>query len=368
MNLPRSLPLRLSIPILLSVLATSLLVRPLAAAEPAPIQPLSASAAAAFWGSAEDTEPEKRNTFKSENEGQHFLYCDELRLDLFEPALRNLGGGYVGVGSDQAYLFIGWMRPQLAWLSDYDGLVVRIHRIYHAFFAEADNPQAFVALWRDAKKGRAVIEQRLASDPELPRLLRLYAVQRPYVLRRLGFVIWRAGKSKVPTFLTAPDDYNYVRQLIAARRVRPLLGNLLSDKGLRGIGEVSRSLGVPIRALYISNAEQYWAYTPGYRANISSLNFDAQSWIVRTNASKPSNGDYRYFLESAQRFVSELSDAKIKSVGQVAPMVGIDDPHMIPLVTIAPDGKRKVRWADDYHKVPKTQSEAGTTAPAPAAP
>ncbi|MBI5608282.1 MAG: hypothetical protein HY902_05325 [Deltaproteobacteria bacterium] len=329
------------------------------------IAPLPANAATTFWGSPEDAEPEKRHTFKAENEGQHFLYCDELRLDLFEPALRNLGGGYVGVGSDQAYLFIGWMRPQLAWLSDYDGLVVRIHRIYHAFFAEADNPQAFVALWRDAKKGRAVIEERLAGDPELPRLLRLYNVQRPYVLRRLGFVIWRAGKAKVPTFVTSADDYRYVRELIAARRVRPMLGNLLSDKGLRGIGEASRSLGVPIRAFYVSNAEQYWAYTANYRANVSALHFDAQSWIVRTNASKPSNGDYRYFLEPAQRFVAELADPKVKSVGQVAPMVGIDDPHMIPLVTITPDGKRKVRWADDYDKVLKKQRQAQA---APAAP
>lgn len=343
----------------LAVLTCALSVCAAVTARAEPIVPLTPAQEATFWGSAQDAAPEVRNTFKAENAGQHFLYCDELRLDLFEPQLRNLGGGYVGVGSDQAYLFIGWVRPQLAWLTDYDDMVVRLHRIYHAFFAEATTSAQFLTLWREPAKGVAVLEKRLAGDAELSRLVRMYKVQRPYVMRRLSFIQWRAGKAKLQTYLNNAEEYTFVRDLIAAKRVRPMLGNLLADKGFKGVSEASRALGVAVRALYVSNAEQYWPYSTGYRNNVRGMNFDGKSWIVRTLASKPANGDYRYFLQAASRFVAELSDPKVKGVGQVAPIVGIQDRNMIPLVTVEADGKRHTRWADDYDKVLKKLKAEG---------
>jgi hypothetical protein len=315
-------------------------------------KPLTAAESQIFWSSAEDAVPEVRHAYKKENEGQHFLYCDELHLELFEPGLRNLGGGYMGVGTDQAYLFIGWMRPNFAWLTDYDPLVQTMHKVYALFFAEAATPADFVKLWRDRKAGLAVLNQRAANDPQLPVFIKLYTQQQPYTLRRLDYLARPVNKVRVKTFVNDADDYAYVRALVAARRVRPMLGNLLADKGLKGAGDAARKLNVPIRALYVSNAEQYWKYSPGYRANIQSLPFDKQSWLVRTQASKPSNHDYRYYLQSATLFATQLNNPKITTTYEAVPYVGVEDPTTAPLTTIDAEGKRTLRWTKPPVKPP----------------
>ena len=334
--------------------------------------PLSPADAAVFWSSPDDKPPEERQTFKKENQGQHFLYCDELYLDLLEPYLRGIGGGYGGVGTDQGYLMMGWMRAELAWLTDYDPLVVAMHRIYAAFFTEAETPQQFATLWQQAKLGRAALEKQLAGDAKLPSLLKLYNQQRPYTQRRIGYLKWRLGKAKIKGFVNDGEDYAWVRGLVIAKRVRPMLGNLLSDKGLVGVGEASRKLNVPMRAFYVSNAEQYWAYSKQFRANMAALNWDAKSWLVRTLASKPVNRDYRYYLHAPARFLEQLAKPSVRLVTQVVPYVAIDDPSLVPLVVLPAEGGRVVKWADDKDKeVRKKKAEAlrqGKDGPTPAGP
>lgn len=303
-----------------------------------------------FWDSAEDDEPRKRNTIKKENEGQHFLYCDELFLDLFAAPLQGIGGGYVGVGSDQGYLMAGWMRAEWAWFSDYDPVVVRLHRIYGAFFQEAASPEEFLALWRDAQKGSAVIATRLAQAPDLAATQSLYKQQRSSVLRRMAYLKTRLAKAKVKAYVNDNDEYAFIRQLVMQRRARPMLGNLLADKGLRGIAAAARHMGVKISVLYISNAEQYWTYGETFRGNVRDLPLAETSWVARTSAVKPVNGDYRYYLQHGATFQSQLGDAKIRSVGQVISHVPLNGNRTIPLIQTDATGKRTVTWANGSAK------------------
>ncbi len=342
-------------PTVLALVCACLCARAAAADE---VKPLTAAESHIFWDSAEDPVPEVRHAVKKENEGQHFLYCDELHLELFEPALRELGhlpgggGGYMGVGTDQAYLFIGWMRPTFAWLTDYDPLVAMMHRVYATFFAEAATPAEFVALWRDGKAGAAVLNRRAAGDPQLAAMVHLYQQQQFLVLRRLEYLAKPVGKNKVRTFANDVEDFGYVKALLAARRVRPMLGNLLADKGFKGAAQAARQLGVTVRALYLSNAEQYWKYADGFRQNIAAQPFDAHAWILRTQASKPSNHDYRYYLQSAPQFAAQMANPKVRSVYEAVPFVSIDDPTTAPLTTLDADGKRTLRWTKPPVKPP----------------
>jgi hypothetical protein len=64
--------------------------------------------------------------------------------------------------------------------------------------------------------------------------------------------------------------------------------------------------------VYISNAEDYWAYPEQFRVNMRALPFDEQSIISRARASKPRNGDYRYMQQPALNFVRWL-DAGVGS-------------------------------------------------------
>ena len=93
------------------------------------VTPLPKAQKEIFWGSPEDAKPRVLGGVTKKQYNRHYVTSNEGHLDLFYPTLKNLGGGYAGVGTDQAYLFIGWQRPTLAWLTDYDPVVGSVHHI-----------------------------------------------------------------------------------------------------------------------------------------------------------------------------------------------------------------------------------------------
>jgi hypothetical protein len=270
------------------------------------IRPLTEAQLAIFRGFAEDAEPEVLDTVMEENEGQHFLYSDELHLYNFQARMADLGGMYVGVGSDQAYLFMGWQRPTLAVLADYDPWISALHRSYLAFFERAEDRAAFRTWWSPDSSELALqtLREEYADRADLDLILSVYRTARGKVNRRLG-EISRMG-SITPTFMSDDGQFQYVRQMILAGRVRPMVGNLLDSPGYINIGETARQLGVPVRNVYTSNAEDYWGYSAQFRDNMRALPFDEQSIITRTRATKPRNQDYRYQQQPALNFVRWL--------------------------------------------------------------
>lgn len=270
------------------------------------IRPLTEAQLAVFLGFAEDAEPEVLDTVMEENEGQHFLYSDELHLYNFQPRMADLGGMYVGVGSDQAYLFMGWQRPTIAVLADYDPWISALHRSYLAFFERSEDRAAFRAWWSpdSSELAQQTLREEYADRADLDLILSVYRTARGKVNRRLG-EISRMG-SITPTFMSDDAQFQYVRQLILAGRVRPMVGNLLDSPGYINIGDAARRLGVPVRNVYTSNAEDYWGYSAQFRDNMRALPFDEQSIITRTRATKPRNQDYRYQQQPALNFVRWL--------------------------------------------------------------
>jgi hypothetical protein len=135
----------------------------------------------------------------------------------------------------------------------------------------------------------------------------------------------------IDTFVTDEETYRFVRQMIQNGRVRPMLANLLDDQALLGIGEVGRRLGVPLRALYLSNAEDYWTYPDQFRRNMDGLYFDERSLILRANASKPDNDDYRYNMQSALNFREWLAQPWVRNIDDIWDHEYIEDPSHIPV-------------------------------------
>jgi len=273
----------------------------------AAVEALDSAALGVVRGAPEDAPPKKLLGLTAALQGIHYLVGNEWHLEKYAPHLTNLRGAYVGVGSDQAYLFVGMVRPQVAWLIDYDQLVVHLHRIYFAFFAKAPTPKEFVHLWADEAAGLAVIGDALAGDAELAGFKKLYRRQRDKVAHRLHSVARAFRAAKVPCFLTDDEAYAFVRGSISAGRVRALRVDLLADKGMAGIADATRRLGLTVRVVYLSNADTYWAYSPQFRANITGLPFDAESRIVRTLAMWQFNRDYIYTLQHATNFVQWLA-------------------------------------------------------------
>lgn len=110
-----------------------------------------------------------------------------------------------------------------------------------------------------------------------------------------------------------------------------MLANLIDDQALRAVGDVGRQLEVPIRVFYLSNAEDYWRYPQEFRDNFQALHFDERSLILRTNAAKRTNGDYRYNSQTALSFQQWLQREDVRRISDIWQREYIRDEDHIPV-------------------------------------
>ena len=298
------------------------------------VTPLSPAQRALFVGSPLDPAARKLYGAGKNKEGRHYFFSDERNHQLWYPHLKNLGGAYLGIGGGQGYLFMGWMRPQVAWMIDYDPWIIWLHRIYQILLLTAPNGNDFIKYWdkRNLRGTLRLLDAKLAGDPERTQVLRTFRASRHLVIHRLHHERAMARKRQIPTYLADLTMYKFVQDMIRNGRVRVMLANLLADKGLRGIGEAARTLKIPIRALYLSNAEEYWNYGPQFRKNMSDLFYDGRSVVLRARSSKRANHDYVYNVQSAQSFVSYLGRPWVKGAGHIVRRPTIKNATHIPLV------------------------------------
>ena len=186
-----------------------------AVAAPAPPQ---------FWDSPEDAAPAVRGGMNKRLSDLHYVVGNEYALHAFHDDVKDLGGGYVGVGSDQAYLLIGWQKPELAWLIDYDPTVKEIHRIYAALFAAAPTPARFYRLFFASHTDAALAALEATHGPDEARALgRLYLKHRRLIRLRLWHVRARLKEAETPSYLTDQEIYDGIRSRVLQRRIRPMV-------------------------------------------------------------------------------------------------------------------------------------------------
>ena len=298
---------------------------------PARIRPLTPSKLAIFTASPEDDPVDVRLGVTKERRGKHYLAGNEKTPQAFYPYIKDVGGGYVGVGSDQAYLLIGWARPEVAWLIDYDRDVVDIHAVYALFFEHADTPAELLALFDEEHKQRATDLIRAAHEGERgDHLAMLYRQNRGWIRRRLQGLSRRLAKASIPSVFDDQATYDYVRSLLEAGRVRPLLANLLEDGGVKGVAGAAQRMGVTVRVLYLSNAEEYWkAYPQNFRDNIAALPFADDATVLRTLLIWDVNQDYRYNIQPARNFLEWLAQPYTGNVYDIVYDRGTPDPAVI---------------------------------------
>ncbi len=219
-----------------------------------------------------------------------YLKSNEERQHLWAPYIRNLGGGYVGIGSTQNYQLMAVARSRWAWLFDYDPKVVRLHYIIRAVVLESETPKEFVAafleknLRRTLRLVRASLEGQPAEQKATARLLaaarnRLYWFY--YRDRRPG-----GGYRRDFGWLRNSRHYKYIRTMFRQGRILIRKGNMLTDVVMPQIATSARKLKIPIRVYYPSNAEEKWSLTGQYKQNVLGLWFDERSMILRTLFSK----------------------------------------------------------------------------------
>lgn len=345
-------------------------VEPPVEAEPEPVEPpvepepepaaeirgpLTEAQVEILFGTAQDEAPEHRGGVTAERQDQHYLAGNERTLHAFYPMIKDVGGGYVGVGTDQAYLFMSWARPEIAWLVDYDPAVVEVHELYRLFFEAAATPEEFMALWDKPAREQALAVIAAAHDERKTKTLRRwYLGYRGWIHRRLVAVARTMERTDVPSYLTHQDHYDFIKEMLEQHRVRPMVVNLLERKGLPGVGEAAKQLGVPIRLLYLSNAEEYWPrYPKQYRETIAALPFADDATVLRTLLIWNVNTDYRYNTQPVSNYVQWLAKPYIDDVYDItharpkAQAEGINLFETVGDPEASPSGKRWRKAQDE---------------------
>jgi hypothetical protein len=217
-----------------------------------------------------------------------YLESNEPRAWLWQPFLRNLGGGYLGVGGDQAYTFIAMARSEWAWVMDYDPRVVDHHKRMRVFILAAETPEQFVELWsaNESKRALELIDQQHTDPDERAKLRRGYVATRERIHEYFEEQVDDQRSHEGCGWLANPEHYAYVRRLYQQGRILPMKGDLLGKESMRTVAAAAQGLGVAIRVFYTSNAPISWGgmITDAYRANVAGLPFDHRSIVLQTTA------------------------------------------------------------------------------------
>jgi hypothetical protein len=224
----------------------------------------------------------------------HYPASNERRIDLFQPHIANLKGGYVGVGTDQNLTFVAWARSDFAWLIDFDYVSVDVNRIHLFFISQAPTFAEFRVLWdrKNRKSSFALLEKRFASEPDFYRIRNAFKVAHrgwndvPGRLKELDYMV---RNFKLETFVNNPADYAYIRAMVLENRIQAVPGDLKGPTTLIAIGDAARRMGMPIRVVYTSNAEEYMRFPEQMRKNLLGLPVDDRGLIIRTTTTGTKN-------------------------------------------------------------------------------
>lgn len=250
----------------------------------------------------------------------HYWISNEDHLALFHDEVKDKGGLYVGVGSDQNYLLGAWARAELLVLMDFDQSIVDLHRVYRVIFLAAETPGDFLRLWRRESRAevRGLIEEGYPDKKERMGALRALGTARGAVERRLNRVVEQMAKASLPCFVVDAAEYAHIRRLYQEDKVFMVRGDLTARRSMNAIGRAAAQAGKKVGVLYLSNAEQYFPYGAQYRSNIRALPLDASSVVVRTSGqrgiSHVKGTYYHYNTQSGSSFVAWLADAKTRDV------------------------------------------------------
>jgi len=277
------------------------------------LTPIPADWRAAFEAVRPDPHPEKltRNS--------HYWISDEKRHDVFRDTIEDSGGIFVGLGTDQNYLMAAWAKPEVLIPLDFDQMIIDLHFAFRVVFLHAKTPREFAKMWKpEATRNVVRLIRETYDDEEFQRaVIRAYKKGRKHVAVRLKRVRRVYRRLKMETFLTDTKQYDYIVQLFKNNRVFPVRGDLTADMTVKDVAEAARRVGLPIRTLYLSNAEQYFKFTRSYKDNMKSLPFDERSVVIRTVGKRTKaspDGVYEYIYQTGQNFSAWLDYPKLYTV------------------------------------------------------
>lgn len=260
---------------------------------------------------------------------RHYLWSNERRHDLFFDDIRGLGRGYLGVGADQNYTLAAVACADVVYLIDIDAAVVNLHRLYGAVLAAAPTAEQFLSLLSGRRDGelRAAVAARLPEPKDRAAALQIYEEFGPLLYSQLRRT-QRHRQNGVPvSWLGDKTLYERIRTLALAGRLVARVGDLAGSRTMLEVAQAARAAGVPMRVLYLSNAESWFShYSSHLLRNLRALPLDQRSVVLRTVKSRvlryPAGDAWHFSVQGASDFVEKLALRRYRVVdGMLADLI-----------------------------------------------
>ena len=235
--------------------------------------------------------------------------------------MKGLGGVYIGVGTDQNYLLAGWQMTELMFIMDFDPWVRHVHHIYRMAFLRSKTPGEFLKLWTNKGTAKMAHWIRGSNAPSALKKERIEVLRAAHwkIYSRLCF-LRRRHVHRLGTFLDGPKKYNHLRMLHRTGRVIILRGNFVGRRTLQGIARQLRRHKRVVRALYLSNAEDYFSYRRVFRNAIKIMPVDTRSVILRAIYWHFKTGKiWAYAVQPAENFRRWMEDSRVLRLHQIIP-------------------------------------------------
>jgi hypothetical protein len=281
----------------------------------------------AFWTlSAELSEPSGQFTHSDNLVSNEIFYVHVLRL------LRPTGGAYIGVGPEQNFSYIARLRPDIAFIVDIRRENLSLHLMYKALFELSADRADFVSRLFSRERpdglGRGssvddlfdrydqvkpseqlltanarLIRERLLGAHRFPltpqdldwidHVLRAFSSDGPYIRYALHTIgepspSYRAlmtaqdvsGRSY--SYLATENGFRFVKDLSAANRIIPVVGDFGGSHALQRVGDYVREHRSQVRAFYGSNVEVYLnrEKMAAYCQNLAWLPHGWRTWYI----------------------------------------------------------------------------------------
>lgn len=248
------------------------------------------------------------------------------------------GGAYVGVGPDQNYSYIAAIRPRVAYILDVRRDNMLQHLMFRALFERSRNRMEYLTRllarpvppdidrWGDrsiedilayldgtrsttalaaAQREDLIVTVRKYGVPLAPndietltrfhttfvreglelRFTSFNRAPRPYYPTLRQLIRERDLAGRQAGYLAREADFRFVKDLHAAGRLIPVVGDFAGTKALPGIAREIASRGEKLSAVYLSNVEFYLWRDGGFgafAANVARLPRDGNSVIIRS--------------------------------------------------------------------------------------
>ncbi|MGB1699899.1 MAG: hypothetical protein ACPHRO_08100, partial [Nannocystaceae bacterium] len=138
---------------------------------------------------------------------------------------------------------------------------------------------------------------------------------------RLARIVRQYGETEFGSFVTHEAQFRRLKALYEENRVTLIRGNLLGPTAVKAIGGVFEEFNKSPRVVYLSNAEQYFRYSPAFLENIEALQLSSSTRVLRTLSQNyhgfAEEDTYHYNVQTGVSLLTYLREGRLPSVGRM---------------------------------------------------